>query len=53
MTFLDAKSGQHICTVCGHYWADHGLGGNCLRPPLAAHEQHRLLAPKTARGETI
>ena len=33
------KDGQMICGVCGYFWADHTIGGNCTQMPrLATYE---------------
>ena len=36
---VDKKSGLLICNVCGHDWAQHGLGGNCVNPPVKLIEE--------------
>ena len=26
--------GVLTCNVCGHFWDDHTIGGNCIYPPM-------------------
>lgn len=31
-----------VCVVCGKYWNDHGLGGNCKHPRLDVPDEQDI-----------
>lgn len=49
MTYLDKKTGDPLCDVCGHFWNDHGLGGNCFHPPRPAIVEQERESGKVVR----